>query len=60
MSANNPLWRFAPSPFSRLAARCGKRDAARAAGRPLHGGPGFFRTSFDGYGFAMRNGSLTC
>ncbi|GAA6120369.1 hypothetical protein Acidovoranil_24720 [Acidovorax sp. FG27] len=33
-----PLWRFAPSPFSRIAARCGKGDAASAAGRPLRGG----------------------
>jgi ABC-type branched-subunit amino acid transport system ATPase component len=38
VSAHNPLWRFAPSPFSRLAARCGKGDATSAAGRPLRGG----------------------
>ena len=35
---NNPLWRYAPSPFSRIAVRCGKGDAASAAGRPLRGG----------------------
>ncbi len=34
---NNPLRRCAPSPFSPLAARCGKGDAAGAAGRPLRG-----------------------
>lgn len=33
-----PLWRCAPSPFSLSAARCGKGDAAVAAGRPLLGG----------------------
>ena len=36
---NNPLRRFAPSPFSRTAARCGKGDDALAAGRPLLGVP---------------------
>jgi hypothetical protein len=35
---NNPLSGFAASPFSRNAARCGKGDAASAAGRPLRGG----------------------
>ncbi|KQO14367.1 hypothetical protein ASF11_11975 [Acidovorax sp. Leaf76] len=33
-----PLSGCAASPFSRTAARCGKGDAALAAGRPLHGG----------------------
>lgn len=37
------LSRFAPSPFSRLASPFGKGDAARAAGRPLHGCHGFDR-----------------
>ena len=31
----------AASPFSRIAARCGKGDAASAAGRPLRGGRAF-------------------
>jgi len=30
--------RFAPSPRSGIAARCGQGDATGAAGRPLHGG----------------------
>jgi len=34
---HNPLRRCAPSPFSRIAARCGKRDDAGAAERPLRG-----------------------
>lgn len=33
-----PLSGSAASPFSRIAARCGKGDAASAAGRPLRGG----------------------
>ena len=37
---NNPLRRFAPSPFSRMAVPFGKGDTASAAGRPLRGGPG--------------------
>ena len=36
-----PLSRFAPSPFSRMASPFGTGDAARAAGRPLHGCHGF-------------------
>jgi|GEM_PF-2770344 len=38
-----PLSRFAPSPFSRMASPFGKGDAARAAGRHLHGCHGFDR-----------------
>ncbi len=38
MNQDNPLWRFAPSPFSRIAAQFGKEDTASAAGRPLRGG----------------------
>src|SRR3990167_9508318 len=34
----HPLCRFAPSPRSRIAARCGQGDAPSAAGRPLRGG----------------------
>ena len=33
-----PLSGSAASPFSRIAVRCGKGDAASAAGRPLRGG----------------------
>ena len=35
---NTSLSGCAASPLSRIAARCGREDAARAAGRPLHGG----------------------
>jgi hypothetical protein len=45
---NIPLWRCAPSPFSRLAARAGKGDATSAAGRPLRGGSGSDRASGTG------------
>ena len=45
---NIPLSDFVASPFSRIAARCGKGDAASAAGRPLRGGPGMGRASFMG------------
>lgn len=50
-----PLSRFAPSPFSRMASPFGNGDAARAAGRPLHGCHGFGRTracaaADDGFG----------
>lgn len=38
---NHPLWRCLPSLFS--CALRGKRDAAGAAGRPLHGGLGLGR-----------------
>ena len=38
MTEDNPLRRFAPSPFSRIAMQFGKGDAASAAGRPLRGG----------------------
>ncbi len=46
MNEDNPLRRFAPSPFSRIAAQFGKGDTASAAGWPLRGGhwhrPGAF------------------
>ena len=41
----NPLSRFAASPFSLRAARCGKGDDALAAGRPLLGIPRLGRAS---------------
>ena len=34
---NTPLSRFAASPRSRIAKRCGQGDAALTAGRPLLG-----------------------
>jgi hypothetical protein len=40
MNESNPLWRCAPSPFSRIAAQFGKGDAPSTAGRPLRGSPG--------------------
>lgn len=39
MTSDNPLSDCFASPFSRTAARCGKGDAASAAGLPLLGCP---------------------
>ena len=50
----NPLRRVAPSPFSRIAARCGKGDDALAAGRPLLGVPALAPRQWQGLG-AVKN-----
>ncbi|MDR6154563.1 lipoprotein-releasing system ATP-binding protein [Acidovorax delafieldii] len=46
MMRNTPLRRSASSPRSRIAAQCGQRDAASAAGRPLRGCPDLASASF--------------
>jgi ABC-2 type transport system permease protein len=49
-----PLSRFTPSPRSRMAAPCWQGDAASAAGRPLHGGPGLGRARLMRCGCQLR------